>query len=811
MSDIPLLDNSTIKLELDLKPTVPPSRAQWPSITTAQRLAVLYDDELQGVARSTLFDVLGRFGVSEQSCYINAARNEANNTAEILRDLGVFQPHCVLLVGLTPLRVFNQSAELSIGSWRGSLFRSRSGFKCIACEHPFDVFKDYEQMPLLRMDLARAAEEAKHPLLVLPERIFELDVDASRACALLNSLQVGTLTSLDIEGGVAGLKCISFSQHPLSGFIIPWQSYSLEEQCQVGRVLARVLRDPTIPKVLQNSLYDNFVLSYVYRMPIRGVVHDTMLSGWEIYPELPKALDVQASIWTREPYYKLGRKTSDIRILHDYCCRDSAVTLEIAAAHAANFAFNPHSAAHYQFNRNMLAPLLYLELRGIAYRKDAAIAAHVETCVEQEQLQKEVEAKTGPININSPVQLCKALYDKLHYAVQHPKVGRKIDHTKRTTNIDAMLNLFKITPNDPLITAILRWRKLDKLRQTLSVGTDPDGRVRCAYNLVGTVTGRMACYESPTGSGTNLQTITERLRYLYRADDGYDFFQCDLSGADGWTVAAHCNRLGDPTMLSDYKAGLKPAKLIVLMMRHGVEVNTYDHDTLLKMSEEVSEKGEDGWIYFACKRVQHGSNYGLKPPKMSEQILKDSYNKMQKTIYLSPTECSVLQRLYNTRYPGVRYWQEWVRNQILHKGQLSCASGHVRTFFGRRDAVSTLNDALSHEPQANTTYATNLAVYRLWTDPENRERHPYGCPSRPEGAGFLSETDSRAIRENLIIQPLHQVHDAVCGQFPTARREWAIDRIRSYFANTITIADQPICIPFGGGYGPDWGTLPNKF
>ena len=75
---------------------------------------------------------------------------------------------------------------------------------------------------------------------------------------------------------------------------------------------------------------------------------------------------------------------------------------------------------------------------------------------------------------------------------------------------------------------------------------------------------RVSCSTSATGSGFNLQTVTKALRVLFKADPGYHLFQCDLSGADGWTVAAHSAALGDSTMLDDYLGGLKPAKLIAL-------------------------------------------------------------------------------------------------------------------------------------------------------------------------------------------------------------------------------------------------------
>jgi hypothetical protein len=56
-----------------------------------------------------------------------------------------------------------------------------------------------------------------------------------------------------------------------------------------------------------------------------------------------------------------------------------------------------------------------------------------------------------------------------------------------------------------------------------------------------------------------------------------------------------------------------------------------------------------------------------------------------------------------------------------------------------------------------------------------------------------------------IIQPLHSVHDALCGQFPKDRVEWAVGRIPTYFNNPITVRGITLTIPFEGHYGEFWG------
>jgi hypothetical protein len=48
------------------------------------------------------------------------------------------------------------------------------------------------------------------------------------------------------------------------------------------------------------------------------------------------------------------------------------------------------------------------------------------------------------------------------------------------------------------------------------------------------------------------------------------------------------------------------------------------------------------------------------------------------------------------------------------------------------------------------------------------------------------------------------VHDALCGQFPIEKADWAAERIRHYFSNPIRIGNTIITIPFEGGYGPSW-------
>ena len=248
-------------------------------------------------------------------------------------------------------------------------------------------------------------------------------------------------------------------------------------------------------------------------------------------------------------------------------------------------------------------------------------------------------------------------------------------------------------------------------------------------------------------------------------------------------------------MFDDYLAGIKPARVLALMYVHGASIGELDRTTLLERCREVDEDVEPwSWLYQSSKAVQHGSSYGMGKNTMSSNILLKSFKLSGKPIHVEPRECQRLQDLFlNGRYRGVKLWQRFCENQMLTTGRISTASGHQRVLFGRKKTAgktdpSTLKEAYAEEPQHNTTYATNLAMLKLWNDPENR---------RPDGS--------------LIIEPLHQVHDALVGQWPKAVRDWAVARVRYYFDNPINIGGLEITIPFDGAYGPSWGELGEKY
>jgi uracil-DNA glycosylase family 4 len=777
-------------------------------------------------------------------------------------DLNVFRPNLCVLLGGKALRAAKGYPE-SITKLRGSLFNAGddSSFgvrKCLGTFHPASSLRVYEQTPLLLFDLKRARRQGEFPDLRLPQRDIKVLSTVGEVQLTLGRLQEQRLKiGTDIEGYVNNLTCISFADHPNRGYVIPFTGPSgnywhPDDELVVWMAIKTLLEDKRVPKVLQNGLYDRFVLAYTYGIHIRGVTDDTMLKGWEAYCELEKALSVQASLYTLEPYYKDERTTSDWAEFWQYSGKDSCVTLEISNHQDSLPELRGRAREHYNFNVEMQEPLLYMELRGMRYVQDdarrtaadvrakvsilqhqvnkvAGCALNIQTKEEWTNLIREVMCiKRTPPNASVQDMLLnyyrKPFYDALNQAITLADKGFPFDDARNgefsrllqqhlntdsspqmqgflygildlptqynkktkepTVEALALIKLFKHCEREKepykaaVLKIILQLSSLLTQLQTLEILCDPDGRIRCAYNVVGSVTGRLSCSKSPTRSGYNLQTVTKKQRRLFRPDPGYYLWQCDLSGADGYTVASHCKRLGDPTMFDDYAFGLKPAKIIARMYA-GVNIARLTRE---EIKVECQKVDQGGWLYMACKRVQHGSSYGMGKITMSNQILEDSWKYSGEIVYVPPATCEDLKILFFQRYPGITVWHRWIGEQLRQTRSLTSANGHTRKFFGRPNNYDTLKEAFSDEPQNVTTYVTNQAVLQCWNDPENRRR---------DGS--------------LIIEPLHQVHDSVVGQFPIPQTEWARPKIRSYFDNQIVIAGESVVIPYEGLYGESWG------
>lgn len=492
-------------------------------------------------------------------------------------DLDKFKPNLCVLLGKTAL--FAASGLKNLGDWRGSFFVGTkppfNGIKCIATYHPAACLRNYEWTPLLRFDLSRAVVEGRTKEWLPPQRNLRVNLTFDELIYELTKVsEAKLLISCDIEGGVNSLSCIGVATSPTRAFIVPFERldrspvWSLDEEIQIWKLVARIMANGEIPKVWQNGLYDRFVLQYSYNILVRNSLDDTMLKWWELYCELEKSLGFQCSILTNQPFYKADRKTTDQETFYKYCCTDACVTYEINQKLSPLLSSDQQS--HYRFNNEALNFLLYAELRGIRYDQDTANIRLAEVQNKVANLQNQLDAiacnlgALQRIDFTQPKEeILKRVQELLCYkkSPTHPKKGEEEGYEKvasilsqssplneeecgtisivcgltmntKSTKFKDFLygtcdlptqwkkdlktkelrpttdyeSLLKLSKahDHPALALSLDLSRLRTRAQMLAIKSS-NGRMYCSYNLVGSETGRVTSSKSMLGGWGKLR------------------------------------------------------------------------------------------------------------------------------------------------------------------------------------------------------------------------------------------------------------------------------------------------------------------
>lgn len=746
----------------------------------------------------------GKFKPEDYNDKIDAERFEQQ-----LQDL---KPNIIIWLGKDCLSYLGIKHPLD--DWRGSLFEWR-GFKSICSYEPLTCFSDPTFGAILRFDLRRAVVESSKPELLLPSFNITVAYDIGTALSLLNTANNFWETlSFDVEGwpDEKGISCISFANNQ-DAFVIPLRHkngssvFSLDDECLIWQSITQLLQNPRIKKTAQNAGYDLFVLAWSHKLVVKNLQDDTMCKHWEMYPEFPKNLGFLTSIYTRHPYFKSERTDGDEKLFFEYNGKDSIVTQEVNNVLEQLLKQNPESYKHYRFNVKLLYAYLYMQLKGCKIDVQLLNQRRYDQAVELQKDQQAFSEAVGfSFNPKSSKQKAELLYQRWLLPLQYQGRG---ESKKVTTNEEALLNLaFSHGEKHPELRQLIEIiRKRTFLSDGYKLEPFPDGRIRSNFNIVGTDTGRLTssatsvkgpCKKlkwkftdknvsfSETVSidflGTNLQNVTEDWRDVFIPDPGYLFWNVDLTGADAWTVAADLASVGYPTMLEDLKFGIKPSLVTLMLLHEGKSVNSLSRQEIKARQNEYKK---DAAMYLCAKRMQHGTNYGMKANKVVELVFKDSNGSIRFPLHIAEQ----MQQLYSYRY-NITARHELCRKRVQDRGSIQTAAGVRRQFFKRRGFKvddNLLREIVASEPQTNTTYGTNLALERLFYSPENRQ---------PDNT--------------LKVQPLIMVHDALSGQFPENELETCKTIIQKAFDISLTISGIDVKIPYEFGIGKNWKDCKNN-
>lgn len=262
------------------------------------------------------------------------------------------------------------------------------------------------------------------------------------------------------------------------------------------------------------------------------------------------------------------------------------------------------------------------------------------------EIEKKIYELTGEtFNINSPKQLGIVLFE--HLALP---LGKKT----KTGYSTAAEVLEKLAPDYPIVSMILEYRQLTKLKSTYADGLanyiGMDGRIHSKFNQTITATGRISSTEP------NLQNIPVRMelgrliRKVFIPEKDYVFVDADYSQIE-LRVLAHCS--GDEQLIRAYKE----AKDI-----HRITASQVFHTPF----EEVTDAQRRN-----AKAVNFGIIYGISSFGLSQDL---SITKKEAGKYMES---------YFQTYPSIKGFLD---DTVEHAKK----DGYVTTLFGRRRPIPEL-------------------------------------------------------------------------------------------------------------------------
>ena len=252
-------------------------------------------------------------------------------------------------------------------------------------------------------------------------------------------------------------------------------------------------------------------------------------------------------------------------------------------------------------------------------------------------------------NLGSPKQLQEVLFEERGL----PKT-KKIK-TGYTTDAESLQGLLAKFPDDELLTALLRYREVSKLKQTVTgllSSVAPDGRIHTSFNQMVAATGRLSSTEP------NLQNIPIRtaegfaIRGSFVVGKGYetlltaDYSQIELR------VMAHLSN--DPGLIAALKTG-EDLHTTVGSQVFGVPPEAVDAD----MRRQI-------------KAMSYGLAYGLSAYGLAQQL------------GIGNDQAKGLMNTYFERFGGVR---DYLSNVVVEARKL----GYTESIMGRRRYLPDLN------------------------------------------------------------------------------------------------------------------------
>ena len=393
-------------------------------------------------------------------------------------------------------------------------------------------------------------------------------------------------------------------------------------------------------------------------------------------------LKTRRQVFGKDSWQKAVRQ--DPAAVREYACR-IADGLRRAAGPAADRLTEEGMWPLYSGMERPLTYVLYdMERLGIRIDPEALAAYSRDLGGRITELEQKIYRETGrEFNIGSPKQLGQILFEEMGLP------GGKKTRTGFSTAADV---LEKLAPDYPVVSDILEYRGLTKLKSTYADGLaafiTPDQRIHTTLKQTITATGRIS------STDPNLQNIpmkTEMGRQIRKAfipEAGYCFTDADYSQIE-LRILAHMS--GDPELIEAYRENRDI---------HAITASKVFHTPF----EEVTPLQRRN-----AKAVNFGIVYGISSFGLSQGL---SISRKEAQEYINA---------YFSTYPGIKAFLDGLVSDAKEKG-------FAETMFGRRRPVPELKSsnfmqrsfgervAMNSPIQGSGADIMKIAMIRVWEE-----------------------------------------------------------------------------------------------
>ena len=421
--------------------------------------------------------------------------------------------------------------------------------------------------------------------------------------------------------------------------------YLLEDAQELKSILQQVFESGKC--VISYAMKNTFKYFHGLKLHPNCTFFDLQIAHYLIQPETKHQLERLSLNYLD---YELMPESADI---HLASCERVEVYIQLYPLFNNELIANKLTSLFNEIEMPLETVLSDMEYTGIKVNTEVLHENSVVLGQDIADIEKQIYALAGcQFNIGSPKQMGEILFEKLRIIE-----NAKLTKTKQYQTGEEVLN--KLITKHPIVSLILEWRQLSKLKSTYidalpQLINPKTGRIHTTFNQTVTSTGRLSSVNP------NLQNIpirTERGRDIRKAfiapNDNYVIMAADYSQVELRIVAHVC---GDERMIDSFR---QHKDIHAAMAAHIYRVNEKDVTSIMRRN---------------AKTVNFGILYGISAFGLAERL------------HIPQKEARELIIGYFEGFPKI---SQYLNDTI----EFARKNGYVETLMGRRRYISDINSS----------------------------------------------------------------------------------------------------------------------